>query len=289
MPPPHTTRCGGLKLIASSFDGETLPVWEDEVGYLDPRTGEVLRDLGPSPRRPHRRGRRALHVLTFGDQVDAKGVLAGTPNADQVIRLPVQVPHQVDRRDLRPGQPAPEGSRRPDGGRPALRAVLAHLPELARYGVQPKGAKPGQAPGQCRGKGHKPEHLGYPGRRVLVSRKWSNKTLTEHRADRRAWVLETPRSFGNRRHRPEPLHLATDPTRRPRPSAARTTAPGRDRQPPTLACAPGRTPGPSRRHRSFGNRRTQEGSVMANKPGKRRFGSIRAPPLGPLPDQASRA
>ncbi|GLW96460.1 hypothetical protein Misp02_05470 [Microtetraspora sp. NBRC 16547] len=45
-------------------------------------------------------------------------------------------------------------------------------------------------PGRCRGKAHKPEHLGYAGRRVLVSRKWSNKTLTEHKHDRRTWVLE---------------------------------------------------------------------------------------------------
>ncbi len=59
-----------------------------------------------------------------------------------------------------------------------------------RYGVQPKNAKPGKAPGRCRGKAHKPEHLGYAGRRVLVSRKWSNKTLAEHKQDRRTWVLE---------------------------------------------------------------------------------------------------
>ncbi|MEV5554685.1 replication initiator [Nonomuraea wenchangensis] len=32
--------------------------------------------------------------------------------------------------------------------------------------------------------------LGYAGRRVLVSRKWSNKTLAEHKQDRRTWVLE---------------------------------------------------------------------------------------------------
>lgn len=64
--------------------------------------------------------------------------------------------------------------------------VSACLP----YGVQPKGAKPGMTPGRCRGKAHKPEHLGYAGRRVLVSRKWSNKTLTEHKADRRTWVLQ---------------------------------------------------------------------------------------------------
>ena len=45
-------------------------------------------------------------------------------------------------------------------------------------------------PGRCKGKAHKAEHLGYAGRRVLVSRKWSNKTLREHKRDRRAWVLD---------------------------------------------------------------------------------------------------
>ncbi|MBB5773623.1 replication initiator [Nonomuraea jabiensis] len=63
-------------------------------------------------------------------------------------------------------------------------------PNWLRYGVQPKGAKAGMAPGRCRSKAHKPEHLGYAGRRVLVSRKWSNKTLAEHKQDRRTWVLE---------------------------------------------------------------------------------------------------
>jgi hypothetical protein len=45
------------------------------------------------------------------------------------------------------------------------------------YGVQPKGARHSMTPGRCKGKAHKPEHLGIAGRRVLVSRKWSNKTL----------------------------------------------------------------------------------------------------------------
>jgi hypothetical protein len=31
--------------------------------------------------------------------------------------------------------------------------------------------------GRCKGKAHQPEHLGIAGRRMLVSRKWSNKTL----------------------------------------------------------------------------------------------------------------
>ncbi|WP_419197607.1 replication initiator [Microbispora hainanensis] len=72
----------------------------------------------------------------------------------------------------------------------AALATLTTQGRAVRYGVQPKGAKPGMAPGRCKGKAHKPDHLGYSGRRVLVSRKWSNKTLTEHKQDRRTWVLE---------------------------------------------------------------------------------------------------
>jgi hypothetical protein len=42
----------------------------------------------------------------------------------------------------------------------------------------------------CKGKAHKPEHLGIAGRRVLVSRKWSNKSLKDHRAERAAFVRQ---------------------------------------------------------------------------------------------------
>jgi replication initiator protein RepSA len=45
------------------------------------------------------------------------------------------------------------------------------------YGIQPKGARHSMTPGHCKGKAHQPEHLGIAGRRVLVSRKWSNKIL----------------------------------------------------------------------------------------------------------------
>jgi hypothetical protein len=45
-------------------------------------------------------------------------------------------------------------------------------------------------PGRCKGKAHKPEHLGIAGRRVLVSRKWSNKTLQDHRAERGEFVRQ---------------------------------------------------------------------------------------------------
>ncbi len=56
--------------------------------------------------------------------------------------------------------------------------------------MQPKNARPGLKPGYCKGKAHRREHLGYAGRRVLVSRKWSGKTLADHRADRKAWLTD---------------------------------------------------------------------------------------------------
>jgi hypothetical protein len=73
-------------------------------------------------------------------------------------------------------------------------------------------ARPGLAPGLCKGKAHDANHLGYAGRRVLVSRKWSGKTLADHRADRKDWLLRTLGVFGNR---PGPVRLGTGRAGRP--------------------------------------------------------------------------
>jgi hypothetical protein len=51
-------------------------------------------------------------------------------------------------------------------------------------------------PGRCKGKAHQPEHLGIAGRRVLVSRKWSNKTLADHRAERGEFVRQLLQAAG---------------------------------------------------------------------------------------------
>jgi hypothetical protein len=67
--------------------------------------------------------------------------------------------------------------------------VLADLRELAAVGIQPKNPRPGLTPGRCKGKAHDTAHLGYAGRRVQASRKWSGKTLADHRADRKDWLL----------------------------------------------------------------------------------------------------
>jgi hypothetical protein len=173
------------------YDGDQLPVWDEAVGcYLDPATGEILSTwdqaldaIGPED--------EPWHVARFGDRFDAQGVLAGSKDASRCIGyltkyLTKQVGdcHQADT--------------------DAQRAHAAQLAEVVRYqpcsprcanwlrfGIQPKNARPGLVPGRCKGKAHDADHLGYAGRRVLVSRKWSGKSLADHRADRKEWLLKT--------------------------------------------------------------------------------------------------
>nr|WP_283135697.1 replication initiator [Rhizohabitans arisaemae] len=174
------------------FEGDRSPVWTGEgTGYADPATGallptwdEALDALGDDP------DAEPFHVVRLGRQVDVKGVLAGSPDADRCLRyLSKYLTKSIGDCHV----PDSDDQRRHVE---RLADVLRYEPcspgccNWLRYGVQPKGAKPGMVPGTCRGRAHKPAHLGYAGRRVLVSRKWSGKTLAGHRADRRAWVLE---------------------------------------------------------------------------------------------------
>ncbi|MBG0826984.1 replication initiation protein [Planomonospora sp. ID67723] len=190
------------------FEGDHLPVWSPRADldegaaspdgqsgdYLDPVTGEVLPTWDEAlDQLDQDETAEPLHVLRFGDQVDVQGVLAGTPDADQCIRYLSKYLTKNLGDTLDPGDPHFQ-ARRDHAAR--MVEALRYEPcsptcaNWLRYGVQPKDAKAGMVPGRCRGKAHKPEHLGYAGRRVLVSRKWSNKTLREHKQDRRAWVLD---------------------------------------------------------------------------------------------------
>ncbi len=64
------------------------------------------------------------------------------------------------------------------------------------YGVQPLAAEAGMVPGRCPFKAHDWENLGCGGRRVLVSRKWTGKTLKDHKADRAAVVRQVLEAAG---------------------------------------------------------------------------------------------
>jgi hypothetical protein len=173
------------------FDGEHLPVWDEPTAsYIDPATGErlptwddALDAIGDQD--------EPLHVARFGTRFDAQGVLAGSRDSARCIGyltkyLTKQIAdcHQA----ASPAQQAHTDR---------LAAELRYEPcsptcaNWLRYGVQPKNPRKGLRPEACKGKAHRREYLGYAGRRVLVSRKWSGKTLADHRADRKQWLMDT--------------------------------------------------------------------------------------------------
>ena len=170
-------------------EDDDLPVWHERTGrYLDPATGgllptwdQALDSIGPLD--------EPLHVGRFGPKFDAQGVLAGSKDVGRCVRyLTKYLTKQIA------GCHAEEtGAQRAHAAR--LTESLRYEPcsptcaNWLRYGIEPKNPRLGLIPGLCKGKAHRPENLGYTGRRVLVSRKWSGKTLADHRADRKAWLM----------------------------------------------------------------------------------------------------
>jgi hypothetical protein len=172
------------------YDGEYLPVWHEASGnYLDPGTGEVLPtwDQALDAIGPHD---QPLHVARFGAEFHADGVLAGSKDAKRCIwYLTKYLTKQISG-----CHKAETDAQRAHAHR--LLDALRYEPcsprcaNWLRYGVQPKSAREGLRPGACKGKAHRADNLGYAGRRVLTSRKWSGKTLADHRGDRKAWLLD---------------------------------------------------------------------------------------------------
>jgi hypothetical protein len=183
-------------------DGE-LPVWHEATGrYVDPSTGELLPtwDQALDAIGPHD---QALYVARFGPKFDAQGVLAGSRAARRCIGyLTKYLTKQLGRcHQAETDAQANHVARLVDALR--YEPCSPTCANWLRYGITPKNPRPGLTPGQCKGKAHRPEHLGYGGRRVLTSRKWSGKTLADHRADRRAWltaILELPATDPARYH-----------------------------------------------------------------------------------------
>ena len=199
----QVTRGTYFQLWWPSFDVplyvQRSPVFLDGA-YRDPDTGQELKtweqalaELDQDP------DAKPAHVMRLGAQVDVKGILAGSKDADRTIGYLTKF--------LAKSMAAPMGDGQESGS-----AGAAHHDRLARevrwlpcipgcgnwlrYGIQPKDAGPGLRAGSCPSKAHDSEHLGLGGRRVLVSRKWTGKTLEVHRADRAAVVRQVLEEVG---------------------------------------------------------------------------------------------
>lgn len=177
---------------------DTVPVWDGDQ-YLDPATGVVLPTWDEALDELDHDDAVPAHVLRFGTQLDMRGIIAPSPEADRAVRyltkyLTKSIAHACT--DDEATSPAREAHI------DRLHDQVRWLPcspgcaNWLRYGIQPKDPGPDLIPGRCRRKAHDRENLGVGGRRVLVSREWSGKTLTEHRADRAEVVREALLSAG---------------------------------------------------------------------------------------------
>jgi hypothetical protein len=166
------------------------PIWDTNAEtWIDPDTGrsvttwaEALDTIDDDE------NAEAAHLVRFGAQVKAKGVDPGTRDAERTIGY-------ITKYITKSAVDCHTTSSDPQ------RAHLDRLWHELRvtpcsercanwllYGVQPKKAHGRLRPGHCKGRVHQKTTLGIGGRRILVSRDWSGKTLADHRADAHAWV-----------------------------------------------------------------------------------------------------
>ncbi|MBF6334235.1 replication initiator protein [Nocardia transvalensis] len=194
------------------YGGQHQPVWDyRKTTFVDPDTGHALTywddaldrldsvdDLDPA------------HVVRFGEQMDRKhikGVIAEKAGRTIGYVTKYLVKSISEIVEPRSDRAADHYDR--------LHAELQKVPCSPRcpvwleYGIVPVGATEKTVPGRCKGKAHRRDTLGLPGRRVLVSRRWSGKTLPDHKADRAEFVRQLLASVGIQK--PDTSHLKVTP------------------------------------------------------------------------------
>ncbi|GAA3620845.1 hypothetical protein GCM10022267_03760 [Lentzea roselyniae] len=179
-----------------------LPVWDSNAKtFIDPDTGRALVTWEDAE------VEEPAHVVRFGGQVHSKGILGGTEEAGRHIGyLTKYLTKSI-------GEVVEQDTERQRRHADRLADELAVTPCSERcanwllYGIQPRGANSRMTAGRCKGRAHRRATLGLPGRRVLVSRKWSGKTLADHKADRKRFVLQALKAVGIEKPEKDPARL----------------------------------------------------------------------------------
>jgi hypothetical protein len=200
--PPHD---------AVVYDGAHMPVWRVGAGYVDSATGQVLptfqQALDEVDAEPDT---MPAHVIRFGSQLDLQGIIAAEGDADRrVAYLTKYLAKDFGEAFGDDSDATPRQRRHLERIHREVRFLpcSTRCANWLRFGIQPDGAGPGMNPGECPAKAHDRAHLGCGGRRVLVSRKWTGKTLADHRADRASVVRQVLQEAGIDSHEMERLSV----------------------------------------------------------------------------------
>lgn len=190
-----------------SWNGDQFPQWDPVTDrYIDVDSGQHLASWEEAV------GAVAepMHVARFGSQVDIKGIVGNSDESRRAVAYLCKYLTKAVAETYADAEP----DHRYESHIDRLHAEVRWLPcsercaNWLRYGVTPKDPRPGLEPGKCDSKAHEREFLGLGGRRVLVSRHWTGKTLTEHRADRQTIVRTVLEEAGI--EPPEARRLAAD-------------------------------------------------------------------------------
>jgi hypothetical protein len=183
---------------------DRMPLWDmGSRAFVDPETREALTSWDDAVDQVE----DPAHVVTFGAQVHSKGILGGTAESGRHIGYLTKYLAKST------GEVVEATSARQADHHDRLHAELSVTPCSPRcsvwllYGIEPKGATGKMTPGHCKGRAHRRSTLGLPGRRVLVSRKWSGKTLVDHKADRKAFVRQALAVVGIEKPEPDMSRL----------------------------------------------------------------------------------
>ncbi|MFF0608414.1 replication initiator [Nocardia tengchongensis] len=199
------------------YTDDRMPVWVSEAGtFVDPDHGYILPTFDDAMALIDAdENAEPAHVIRWGVQSDrkdigdtdpdgeqgpvrpgkAKGVLGG----DDANKLIGYLTKYLTKSIAEVLEPPNDRTRRHYD---RLHAEMQRTPcsekcgVWLRYGIVPRGASAKTQPGRCKGKAHRRDTLGLRGRRVLVSRYWSNKTLPDHKADRIEFVRQLLAAVG---------------------------------------------------------------------------------------------
>ena len=169
------------------YTGARLPIWDERTGtYLDPDTLTPLMSWKAAMDQTYEPDAEPAHLLWFGEQVDSQWFIPDSSRTDRRVGYICKYLTKSIAEAYDPDTMSPRQRRHLRRLHREVRWLpcAPECPNWLRYGIQPEHPEPGMQPGHCPRPAHQLENLGHGGRRVLVSRDWSGKTLAEHKADR---------------------------------------------------------------------------------------------------------